>query len=438
MFLTLIISLLALGVGYALINSDLTINGSGKVTASNWNVYFDNLEFNPNNVTLSQDDIPATINQTTNTDITFTVTFQQPGDFYEFTVDAVNDGSIDAMIGLITNNLNNNPIGTGNQLPAFVRYTATYEDGMPIEPNHLLSANGGTETFKVRVEYRTDINPSDLPGTQQTLSFSFGLQYIQASSNAVQVPHPDDFSTDSWDTVMAAIKSGNTSSYSLGETKTVELENNLGTHILRVANKSTPAECATPGFSQTACGFVLEFVDIVSTYNMNPTGEYQGIQYESGWNVDGWPASSMWTYLNDLNDSTSIINSLPAVIKNSIIDTEVISGHGSTAGETNFTSTDKLYLLSPHEVWVDDDENTSTGIDYYDTAYNNTRQLDYYANQNVTTSNYSGALKNDHVWWLRSARSNNDISFMAVSNTGSWSFGGANIVTGVSPAFRVA
>ena len=92
-------------------------------------------------------------------------------------------------------------------------------------------------------------------------------------------------------------------------------------------------------------------------------------------------------------------------------------------------------------MWVDDDGNTSSGIDYTDTAYNNTRQLDYYANLEVTTSNYSGAIKQrnglNSSWWLRSAYSNGTYYFISVTNNGRWDYGSAYDTRGVSPAFHL-
>ena len=38
----------------------------------------------------------------------------------------------------------------------------------------------------------------------------------------------------------------------------------LGVHTLRISNMSTPQECNDEAFSQTACGFVVEFVDIIT------------------------------------------------------------------------------------------------------------------------------------------------------------------------------
>lgn len=39
---------------------------------------------------------------------------------------------------------------------------------------------------------------------------------------------------------------------------------------------STPGECNADGFSQTACGFVLEFVEIVSPHAYQENNHYVG------------------------------------------------------------------------------------------------------------------------------------------------------------------
>ena len=230
------------------------------------------------------------------------------------------------------------------------------------------------------------------------------------------------FAEDSWETIAAAIKNGQLDSYPLGSEKEVEIAGQ--NYTVRVANNTTPAECNDSNFSQTACGFVVEFTDIVEKRQMNSTGT----------NVGGWPATAMRTYANG-----NFLNKLPAELRKVIIDTKVISGHGNTAGETNFTSTDKIYLLSAHEVWEDGTSNqVSSGV----TAYNNTRQLDYYANLKVTTSSYSGAIKqynsSNYSWWLRAARSNTDSNFLVANNSGDWNTDGANNGNGgFAPAFRI-
>ncbi len=228
-----------------------------------------------------------------------------------------------------------------------------------------------------------------------------------------------DFATDSWSTIIANVKAGNGSEYKVGSTKEINLGTTYGTHTLRIANTSTPSECSTTGFSQTACGFVLEFADIITTHKMNDTITNKG----------GWPASSMYTFVN--ND---IYNAIPSEIKNAIIDTTVVSGHGSTSGETNFTSTDKLYLLAPKEIYSD-------FSDSYDSAKDLTRTLDYYTNIGVTTSSYSGAIKKNGTsagdWLSRSAISSTSGTFYGVDTNGNYNHYSARSTDGVAPAFRL-
>ena len=234
------------------------------------------------------------------------------------------------------------------------------------------------------------------------------------------IPAPSSFATDSWKTIAKAARTNNTSKYNVGDTRTINM-GTYGTHTLRIANTSTPSECSTSGFSQTACGFVLEFADIITTNNMNSTET----------NIGGWPASSMYTFVNN-----NIYNAIPSDLRSVIIDTVTVSGHGRKDTE-NFTSTDKLYLLSTAEVWAQETFNT---IDD-DTARDNTRQLDYYKNLNTNTENYSSAIKNKGTsadsWWLRSARSVGDGAFFGVNGNGDWGGHLANWTRGIAPAFRI-
>ena len=235
---------------------------------------------------------------------------------------------------------------------------------------------------------------------------------------------PNSFATDSWKTIINAVKNNNIGKYNVGDTKTIDM-GTYGTHTLRIANTSTPSECSGTGFSQTACGFVLEFADLITTHPMN----------DSATNTGGWPATTMRTFVND-----SIYNALPSDLRNSIMNTTVVSGIGSSdssGSATCFKSTDKLYLLAPREIY-----NNYDGT--YDTANSLTRTLDYYITQGVTTTNYSGAIKRgenisyNQWWWLRNANSQLNYSFSMVYDNGSFinNFG-ANQSIGVSPAFRI-
>ena len=422
----LLLLILFISVGYAILQSNLTITGTTSIQDSKWDIHWNNVVITEGSVSTSNAD-KATIDNTKTT-VNYNIVLDKPGDFYEFTVDAVNEGTIDGMIDVISSKLNNVEITT---LPAYLNYSITYSDGTPLQRNQLLAVNS-SETYKVRIEYKRDIQANQLPETTQTLNLSFSVTSKQADENAVAVVNPISFSTDSWTTIVAAIKRGKTENYNVGDTKTVNM-GTFGTHTLRIANKSTPVECSATGFSQTACGFVLEFADIITRHRMNQSDS--NLPASGDGNIGGWPASEMRTYVN-----SDIYNALPSELKLGIINTTVVSGHGSQ-DSNNFTSTDKLYLLSTHEVYEDVDGNTSSGIDRYDTAYNNTRQLDYYSSQNVTTSSYAGAIKrinnSESWWWLRSAHFNTTNGFYSLSANGDCYGNGSGDIIGVSPAFRI-
>ena len=257
------------------------------------------------------------------------------------------------------------------------------------------------------------------PDTNEDQSIDQGASFachVTVKDN--YVPQPKSFAEDTWETIAY-----NTSSdvYNVGDTKQVLIGNKP--YTVRIANNTTPTECNDSNFSQTACGFVVEFADIIENRQMNSTNT----------NVGGWEASEMRTYANG-----DFFNKLPEDLRNVIIDTKVVSGHGSTTGETNFTSTDKIYLLSAHEVYED---GTSNQVSSRDTAWDKTRRLDYYKNLGVTTDSYSGTKKkygnSDSKWWLRAAYSNSVDYFLDVNASGDWSYYDATDSFGVAPAFRI-
>ena len=353
-------------------------------------------------------------------DSVITLNNAKPGDYYTKTITVKNTGTLSSSYNLVWQELTNEIINDELVIEATCKQlnASNTEEGTcnplsetPVSSNTILKkvsiSPSYTHEYTIKVTFK-EMNKSQNYNTNKIFKGKFGIEEYQKPN----------FSTDSWSEIIANVKAGNGSEYKVGSTKKVNLGTTYGTHTLRVANTSTPSECSTTGFSQSACGFVLEFTDIITTHNMTDTDT----------NVGGWPATSMRAFVN--ND---IYNALPSEIKNAIIDTTVVSGHGKTSGETNFTSTDKLYLLSTAEVW--------TNGQYYDTARDVTRQLDYYMAQGVTESNYSGAIKKKGTyadgWWLRAAQSTSTSIFLRVGSGGDWNYNSANDTNGVSPAFRL-
>ena len=280
----------------------------------------------------------------------------------------------------------------------------------------------------------TDLKSSDLKAVPSGYKFE------------CKAPLPaKSFDEDSWEVIASNAENctdnPDSCPYSVGNEKEVDL-GTYGKHKVRIANLKAPTEegCETNGFSESACGFVVEFTDTITTHVMNPTGDYNGQTYQYGWNKDGWPASAMYKFLNDESDSSSIINLLPKELKNVIKPTITVSGRGSGDTVEYFTSTDKLYLLSTAEIWSQGKSNYNKINS--DTASDKTRQLDYYNSKGVTTSSYTAAKKKNSTgtsdyWWLRSAYFYRNDFFYGVSYHGGWLTTGASSPHGVSPAFRI-
>ena len=308
-------------------------------------------------------------------------------------------------------NLLKGKIDIDGAAPTYIYSYTDLEDGVIFKDDIIKSGESATYFLWL---YLDETTPNDAQKT-------FFVGNIDVAGEYIPKVNPVSFSTDSWETIITAVKENNISKYNVGDTKTVDM-GTYGTHTLRIANTSTPSECSTSGFSQTACGFVLEFADIITTHNMNDTDT----------NTGGWPASSMYTFVNN-----EIYNALPSDLRSAIINTTVVSGHGSTSGETNFTSTDKLYLLAPKEIYSDFPGSYTN----YDTAKDLTRTLDYYTNIGVTTSSYSGAIKKNETsagyWWFRSASSSRNYNFYRVGHSGGYTGDTATTTSGVAPAFRL-
>ena len=191
--LILFILLISIGLGYAFLHTDLTIAGIYKIRDNDWDIHFESINdhYYHSNVHLSSEYVAAVIDPTTRTRIDCTVTFNEPGDFYEFTVNVVNAGSIDGMLDSAIMKVNDSAT---NELPAYLDYSITYDDGSEIGDNDILGA-GEVDTLKVIVSYKKDISASDLPSTSESTSLSFEMSYIQAdgSGNRRLVPFYETF-----------------------------------------------------------------------------------------------------------------------------------------------------------------------------------------------------------------------------------------------------
>ena len=200
--LLLVLLLLAVTVGFAALATTLRINGSTNITKQTWDIYWDNASIVPT-TNLANENITTGAQTKTNdsTTLEWAVNLNIPGDYYEFTVDAVNNGTIDAMITGIDSKIGNESIiSTVNGqlvvdtsvIPSYLNYTITYSDGTPLGLNHLLAKKTNNtptkEKYKVRVEYNKDLDNDDLDevtSPTEEVTFTFSVKYGQADNTAV-------------------------------------------------------------------------------------------------------------------------------------------------------------------------------------------------------------------------------------------------------------
>ena len=181
------------------------------------------------------------------------------------------------------------------------------------------------------------------------------------------------FSKDSWGTIIGNVRAENTDQYKVGDTKEIDL-GELGKHTLRLVNKSNPAECKTDSktFSQTACGFVVEFADIIELKKMNdssyrrytcyytkiPEGDYESnrkyVCGEKNFEEIEYSENSLSDYINFY--LYNAITEAEPMLKKGIMETKVswdlkYSGNQVNGGEIPDATTRYIYLLSLREIY---------------------------------------------------------------------------------------
>ena len=404
MILFVLIGIIALSIGYAAISAvNLIINGNSvaSVDESNFDVKFIeengvSPKVNPSNM--------GTANILDDTTASFSISGNlRKGDSVVVTYKIKNNSNgIGAKISLDLTNSNDE------------YYRVTEE----IIDNELQA--GDTTYVNIIVEMMA--NPFE-ENQNTTITAKLIAKPIEdetatgTSSNVLIKSNPESFATDSWGLIKRAVHNNDTSMYNIGDTKKIIIDGNE--YTLRLANKSTYDWCENENYSETACGFVVEFTNITTEMKLKDTNS----------NVGGYPVTNAYTYLNG-----KLLNSLPADLKAILAKTRVISGHSNLESANYVDYNQKLYLLSGVEVF---------GSDPDDTAASTTTQLDYYRNNNVTrTNNINYAIKfkgsNNWRYWLRTANYNK-YGYQAVSRNGLLNNYYPDTVdqAGIAPAFRI-
>ncbi|MDO4996494.1 MAG: glycine rich domain-containing protein [Bacilli bacterium] len=148
-FLVLLIS-----IGFAYLSTTLNLNGTVGFNSNTFDVHFDNIE-------LVSEDVEYTtleVDTQDNTKVNASINFKEPSEIFEYTVDVVNGGGIDAKYDSIASNLT-----SANE--DYITIDVKYYDGTTITQNDILRM-GQSVKIRVKVIYNYDID--ELPSISST------------------------------------------------------------------------------------------------------------------------------------------------------------------------------------------------------------------------------------------------------------------------------
>ena len=188
-----LILLLVITIGYALISTTLKINGVAGIKSNTWDIHWENVQ--PNQQSTVTTEKPSITENATK--VTYTVNLELPGDFYEFTVDAKNDGSINGIISDIKHSVYlSTDLEHTTTLPSYIKYSIVY-DGTEDAPatGDVLDA-GEKQTYRIRIEY--DSRATVLPGSDTTYIIIDEIDYGQTKKSS-----DNNYTTDTANTKCA-------------------------------------------------------------------------------------------------------------------------------------------------------------------------------------------------------------------------------------------
>ena len=180
----LAVAILFMSVGFAAFTANLTINGKVKVEPTKWSVHWDTTSYalSSGSVPVTNQNLEASTTPTlTDNAISFGAKLSKPGDFAEFTINAINDGDFDAKLTGIT--MSSLTEAQSKYLSYTVTYAGTTYDATATGLNIVLPKDGtNTVTVKVKVTYVMPENSSELPTANDNIvTLSAAFDYAQSA-----------------------------------------------------------------------------------------------------------------------------------------------------------------------------------------------------------------------------------------------------------------
>ena len=164
-----IILILFISIGFAYLSTNLFTNGLIGYRGNSWSIYFDNIQVIYDNVgvtdpVISNDKLSVNLN----------IPFSEPGECYKFSVDVVNNGTIDAMLSEVVKT------GINSSNKDYLSYNVNYYDGTELKVNDAIKAGSKTRIV-IEFDYKYETTIVAPAGNQ---NFTLSLNYVQAEDYA--------------------------------------------------------------------------------------------------------------------------------------------------------------------------------------------------------------------------------------------------------------
>ena len=288
-FLMFLILILSFSLGYAYLNSSLYINGTSIINANVWEVGLDNLNVTAGSVAAIQEPVIK------DTEASFIVKLENIDDYYEFTVDVVNNGDVDAKLGsLVETSV------LSKEQEKYFNYSLRYQTGEPIEAEQIVKKDEFVR-LKSKVEYKTNVNISSITEEQKTLKIKFNLNYDLNNGNGKEVENNGvkniAKTTGDINEIGTVVSIGTEQFYTIGtegdNVKLLAMYNlYVGSEYDDTTGTKTPIENPTGMQSDKAKGYEISTKKAVGVTPFF-TSEYRGV------NVNDYNGSIVEKYVND-------------------------------------------------------------------------------------------------------------------------------------------
>ena len=167
----MLIVVAGLTVAFASLSSVLNIKGTAYLDAAKWGIKFQNLS-DPVSVGTASSTGTAKIEEAKSAEINgINVNLSTPGDKVVYTVDLVNEGTINAKIDKIEKT------ALTEEQQKYLTFKVTDKDYNEVSKGDILSS---VETKKliITIEFIKDLTKEDLPTNTSTISLSYKLNFV--------------------------------------------------------------------------------------------------------------------------------------------------------------------------------------------------------------------------------------------------------------------